>query len=92
MDLNPRLSSSVGSIPRKKPGKLDGIRSDDCLDAMKSSSPHEMKVIKDHGVEVISSENDFDYQSWMVWFMSPFFHLFEFVVLLNIFINRSSGQ
>lgn len=72
MDLNLRLSSSVGSIPRKKPGKLDEIRSDDCLDAMKSSSPHEMKVVKDHGVEVISSENDFDYQSWMVWFMSFF--------------------
>ncbi|KAM7490908.1 hypothetical protein LguiA_033829 [Lonicera macranthoides] len=66
MDLNPRLSSSGGSNPRKKPGKLDDIRSDDCLDAMKSSSPHEMKVVKDHGIEVISSENDFDYQSWMV--------------------------
>lgn len=46
------------NIPRKKPGKLDEVCSNACLDAMKSSSPPRKKLIKDGA--------DTAYGTWMV--------------------------
>lgn len=54
------------NIPRKKPGKLDDVRSNGWLDAMKSSSPPRKKLIKDFNFEVAADETDIAYFSWMV--------------------------
>ena len=54
------------TIPRKKPGKLDDVRSNGWLDAMKSSSPPRKKLNKDFNVEVPSDDTDNAYLSWMV--------------------------
>ncbi|KAB5573708.1 hypothetical protein DKX38_000902 [Salix brachista] len=51
-------SSKYRNIPRKKPGKLDEVCSNACLDAMKSSSPPRKKLIKDG--------SDTTYSTWMV--------------------------
>ncbi|KAJ6714628.1 TREHALOSE 6-PHOSPHATE PHOSPHATASE [Salix viminalis] len=52
-------SSKYRNIPRKKPGKLDEVCSNACLDAMKSSSPPRKKLIKDG--------SDTTYSTWMVY-------------------------
>ncbi|PQQ18435.1 putative trehalose-phosphate phosphatase F [Prunus yedoensis var. nudiflora] len=54
------------NIPRKKPGKLDDVRSNGWLDAMKSSSPPRKKLNKDFNVEVASDDVDNAYCSWML--------------------------
>uniref|UniRef100_A0A2C9WC31 Trehalose 6-phosphate phosphatase n=1 Tax=Manihot esculenta TaxID=3983 RepID=A0A2C9WC31_MANES len=54
------------NIPRKKPGKLDDVRSNGWLDAMKSSSPPRKKLIKDFNFEVAADETDIAYFSWML--------------------------
>ncbi|KAJ6750225.1 hypothetical protein OIU85_000824 [Salix viminalis] len=54
----PLSSSKYRNIPRKKPGKLDEVCSNACLDAMKSSSPPCKKLIKDG--------SDTAYSTWMV--------------------------
>ncbi|KAJ9147750.1 hypothetical protein P3X46_029875 [Hevea brasiliensis] len=54
------------TIPRKKPGKLDDVRSNGWLDAMKSSSPPRKKFIKDFNFEVATDETDIAYFSWML--------------------------
>lgn len=56
------------SIPRKKPAKLDDVRSNGWLDAMKSSSPPRKKLIKDFSLEVTAAADDSEspYCSWMV--------------------------
>ncbi|BBH03177.1 Haloacid dehalogenase-like hydrolase superfamily protein [Prunus dulcis] len=54
------------NIPRKKPGKLDDVRSNGWLDAMKSSSPPRKKLIKDFNFEVASDDVDNAYCSWML--------------------------
>lgn len=54
------------TIPRKKPGKLDDVRSNGWLDAMKSSSPPRKKLNKDFNVEVPSDDTDNAYLSWML--------------------------
>ena len=54
------------TIPRKKPGKLDDVRSNGWLDAMKSSSPPRKKLIKDFNIEVSADDIDIAYCSWMV--------------------------
>ncbi|EEF29812.1 probable trehalose-phosphate phosphatase F isoform X1 [Ricinus communis] len=54
------------NIPRKKPGKLDDVRSNGWLDAMKSSSPPRKKLIKNFSIEVASDETDIAYFSWML--------------------------
>ncbi|KAL3499531.1 hypothetical protein ACH5RR_038624 [Cinchona calisaya] len=61
----PSFSTSVLAIPRKKPGKLDDVRSNGWLDAMKSSSPPRKKIVKDVDVEVVSDDGDITYHSWM---------------------------
>ncbi|XP_061988144.1 probable trehalose-phosphate phosphatase F [Rosa rugosa] len=60
------FSSKYITIPRKKPGKLDDVRSNGWLDAMKSSSPPRKKLNKDFSVEVASDDNDNAYLSWML--------------------------
>uniref|UniRef100_M1B2X5 Trehalose-6-phosphate synthase n=1 Tax=Solanum tuberosum TaxID=4113 RepID=M1B2X5_SOLTU len=52
-------------IPRKKPGRLDDVRSNGWLDAMKSSSPPSKKVQKEAGVEDFSDDAKCGYSSWM---------------------------
>ncbi|XWS61949.1 hypothetical protein CRYUN_Cryun07bG0168400 [Craigia yunnanensis] len=54
------------TIPRKKPGKLDDVRSNGWLDAMKSSSPPRKKLIKDFNIEVSADDIDIAYCSWMI--------------------------
>lgn len=60
------FTSGILSIPRKKPGKLDDVRSNGWLDAMKSSSPPRKKILKDFNVEVASDDNDVEYYTWML--------------------------
>lgn len=60
-------------IPRKKPGRLDDVRSNGWLDAMKSSSPPSKKVQKEAGVEGFSDDAKVGYSSWMV---CSIFHCF----------------
>lgn len=64
------FTSGILSIPRKKPGKLDDVRSNGWLDAMKSSSPPRKKMLKDFNVEVASDDSDVEYYSWMVGLVS----------------------
>lgn len=59
-------SGKYMTIPRKKPGKLDDVRSNGWLDAMKSSSPPRKKLIKDFTTDVASDDTDFAYFSWML--------------------------
>lgn len=54
------------TIPRKKPGILDDVRSNAWLDAMKSSSPTYRKKSKDSTTEPASNESDLAYRIWMV--------------------------
>ncbi|XP_019247776.1 PREDICTED: probable trehalose-phosphate phosphatase F isoform X1 [Nicotiana attenuata] len=61
----PSISTSVLMIPRKKPGKIDDVRSNGWLDAMKSSSPPSKKVQKEVDVKDYSDDSDIVYCSWM---------------------------
>ncbi|CAN1333346.1 Probable trehalose-phosphate phosphatase G [Linum perenne] len=54
------------NVPRKKAGKLDDVRSNGWLDAMKSSSPPRKKFIKGFSNEVYAEDPDFTYFSWML--------------------------
>ncbi|WCJ25987.1 Haloacid dehalogenase-like hydrolase (HAD) superfamily protein [Euphorbia peplus] len=54
------------NIPRKKPGKLDDVRSNGWLDAMKSSSPPRKKLIKNFNYEPASDDTDIAYSSWLL--------------------------
>uniref|UniRef100_A0A5B6ZIK5 Trehalose 6-phosphate phosphatase n=1 Tax=Davidia involucrata TaxID=16924 RepID=A0A5B6ZIK5_DAVIN len=60
------FSSGILTIPRRKPGKLDDVRSNGWLDAMKSSSPPRKMILKDFNVEVASDDIDIAYYSWML--------------------------
>ncbi|XP_023755409.1 probable trehalose-phosphate phosphatase G [Lactuca sativa] len=51
-------------IPKKKPGKVDDVRSNGWLDAMRSSSPPCKRMVKDVEDELASDENDLIYYSW----------------------------
>ncbi|CAI0413720.1 unnamed protein product [Linum tenue] len=64
------------NIPRKKIGKLDDVRSNGWLDAMKSSSPPRKKFIK--GFSTAAEDPDFAYCSWMLKYpsaLSSFEHI-----------------
>lgn len=63
------FSTSVLSIQRRKLGKLDDVRSNGWLDAMKSSSPPAKKLMKDISVE-LSLDGDNGYQLWMIQYPS----------------------
>lgn len=58
-------SSLFLTIPRKRPGILDDVRSSAWLDAMKSSSPTHHKIAKDSGTES-SKDSDIVYRNWMI--------------------------
>lgn len=62
----PSFSTSVLSIPRKKPAKLDDVRSNGWLDAMESSSPPRKKILKEVNIDVSSDDADVTYLSWMI--------------------------
>ncbi|XP_058086084.1 probable trehalose-phosphate phosphatase F [Magnolia sinica] len=55
------------TMPWRKPipGKLDDVRANSWLDAMKSSSPRKM-LIKDSNIEAVSDENDAAYHLWVL--------------------------
>lgn len=52
------------TIPWKKPGVLDDVRSSSWLDAMKSSSPR--NIIKNNGIDFSSNDADVAYRNWMI--------------------------
>lgn len=54
------------TIPRKKNGILDDVRSATWVDAMKLSSPPPKIKTKDIGNDVVAAEADVGYQTWMV--------------------------
>ncbi|KAL3521426.1 hypothetical protein ACH5RR_019575 [Cinchona calisaya] len=54
------------TIPRRKPGILDDVRSSAWLDAMKSSSPTHNKITKDSSTDQPSNDNDDAYCNWML--------------------------
>lgn len=54
------------TIPRKKTGILDDVRSTSWLDAMKCSSPPPKKITKDVNNEYTLSDADVAYDAWMV--------------------------
>ncbi|KAI6702253.1 hypothetical protein NL676_011389 [Syzygium grande] len=62
----PCPSSKYTTIPRKKPGILDDVRSNGWLDAMKASSPPRKKLVKDFVLEVAVDDSDAAYASWML--------------------------
>ncbi|KAL8196188.1 hypothetical protein R6Q57_025188 [Mikania cordata] len=53
------------SISKKKPAKLDDVRSNGWLDAMQSSSPRK-KTLKDIAIDFASDDSDIVYYSWML--------------------------
>lgn len=54
------------TIPRKKTGILEDVRSSSWLDAMKSSSPTAKKITKDINHGFASSDADSAYLTWLV--------------------------
>ncbi|XP_009626608.1 putative trehalose-phosphate phosphatase F [Nicotiana tabacum] len=62
----PSFSTSVLTIPRKKPAKLDDVRSNGWLDAMMSSSPPRKKILKEVNIDVSSDDADVTHLSWMI--------------------------
>lgn len=71
------------SIPRKKPGKLDDVRSNGWLDAMISSSPPRKKLIKDFSIDVTSDDTDIAYFSWMVCACYILFSNYPFISIIG---------
>ncbi|KAL2550136.1 Trehalose-phosphate phosphatase A [Forsythia ovata] len=53
------------TIPRRRPGILDDVRSS-LLDAMKSSSPTHIKLTKDSSMELTLSDGEVAYRNWMI--------------------------
>lgn len=72
-------------IPKKKPGKLDDVRSNGWLDAMQSSSPPRKKMLKDVGVELACDDSDLVYYSWMLKYPSA-------LKSFNRIINRANKK
>ncbi|XP_065871298.1 trehalose-phosphate phosphatase A [Euphorbia lathyris] len=54
------------TIPRKKTGVLDDVRSSSWLDAMKSSSPPHKRITKDLTNDLASADTDVAYHTWML--------------------------
>ncbi|XP_073287856.1 probable trehalose-phosphate phosphatase F [Primulina huaijiensis] len=81
--LLPSFSNSVSAVPRKKPGKLDDVRSNGWLDAMISSSPPRKKAVKDFNS--LSDETDIAYLSWMIRYPSA---LNSFQLIMDVARNR----
>ncbi|XP_017234309.1 probable trehalose-phosphate phosphatase F [Daucus carota subsp. sativus] len=64
------FSSTVLTVPKKKPPKLDDVRCNGWLESMKSSSPPHKKTVKDPFAEVSSEDGESTYQSWQLKFPS----------------------
>ncbi|KAI7988542.1 putative trehalose-phosphate phosphatase G [Camellia lanceoleosa] len=79
LQSGPSFSSGILTTPRKKPGKLDDVRSNGWLDAMKSSSPPSKKMLKDCNVEM-ASDDDIAYYSWMLKYPSAIKSSFEKII------------
>ncbi|CAI9093773.1 OLC1v1029344C1 [Oldenlandia corymbosa var. corymbosa] len=63
----PSFSTSVLAIPKRRPVKLDDVRSNGWLDAMKASSPPRKKSMKSVNLEVVSDDSsETAYRSWMI--------------------------
>ncbi|CAH9102600.1 unnamed protein product [Cuscuta epithymum] len=61
------FATAMLTVPaRKKPGKLDDVRSNGWLDAMISSSPPRKKMVKDLSVEAVIDDADVEYVCWMI--------------------------
>ncbi|GAB2239734.1 hypothetical protein Droror1_Dr00025647 [Drosera rotundifolia] len=79
---SPYSSGMYIPIPtKKKQGKLDDVRSNGWLDAMKSSSPPRKKAVKDFNVVLATEDSDAAYSSWMASFpsaLSSFEQISEF--------------
>ncbi|KAK6926387.1 Trehalose-phosphatase [Dillenia turbinata] len=54
------------TIPKRKPGILDDVRSSSWLDAMKSSSPPHKKKTKDFNSEIAVDDAFLAYRTWML--------------------------
>ncbi|KAK2996958.1 hypothetical protein RJ639_025613, partial [Escallonia herrerae] len=59
-------SSLLLTIPRRKAGLLDDVRSNCWLDAMKSSSPTHKKLTKDPSNDSALSDSEVAYRNWML--------------------------
>ncbi|KAK4486400.1 hypothetical protein RD792_009074 [Penstemon davidsonii] len=83
----PSISTNgVHSVTRKKPAKLDDVRSNGWLDAMKSSSPPRKKVHKEFNtIDIVSDDSEIAYQSWMIKYPSA---LNSFKIIMNRARNR----
>ena len=81
------------TVPRKKTGVLDDVRSSSWLDAMKASSPPHRKITKAFNNELPSSDADIAYRDWMVLSMSAFvifywiLHWFLYLTLYELLID-----
>lgn len=72
------------TIPRRKTGILDDVRSCTWLDAMKSSSPPHRKISKGVNNEFATSDADVAYRTWMVLLISSYL-IFFWVFNINNF-------
>lgn len=72
--------SHLLSIPWKKTGILDDVRSSSWLDAMKSSSPPPKKLTKVFNNDYALSDADVAYNTWLV-FLFPLFSFFVFWIV-----------
>ncbi|PKI49474.1 hypothetical protein CRG98_030091 [Punica granatum] len=61
----PPLPSKYKAFPQKKPERLEDVRSNGWLDAMKSSSPTCAYLIKDFTVGITSDDASIAYSIWM---------------------------
>lgn len=89
LGIHSNILPSGSSFSRKKPGKLDDVRSNGWLDAMQSSSPPHKRV-KDFNI--LDFEAQVAYQSWMVRLV--FLSLFPIVliILTSLYIFVISSQ
>lgn len=74
------------TIPRKKTGILDDVRSSSWLDAMKSSSPPHKKITKVFNNDYALSDADVAYNTWLVFFITSVFFFFS----CGLFLSRIS--
>lgn len=70
------------SIPRKKTGVLDDVRTAAWLDSMKSSSPPPKKFAYDTNADQDSSDVDVSYRSWTV--SKSLFHLISRSIVIYL--------
>lgn len=79
-------SNLLLTIPRKKTGILDDVRSNSWLDAMKASSPPHKKITKDLNNGLALADTDVAYRNWLVIFSA---HKFACrLSLINCLMNK----